>query len=211
MRFDHFIAMLFIVGSIGFLSYNKVIGGVDSNRVESKKGDWKDQMTSVFNIKTDVSNLERINRYSCAWRMFKDRPIFGFGAGTFQVEYLAYQKTEEMTRISVTHPGPHPPGRGGGAHSEYFQALSELGLIGFLIWIGFLFATLWSGLDIYHRQPVKWKKETALFLTFGLLTFFIHASFNNFLHNGKIAVLVWSFMAYLDHLKSNQIGELHFD
>ena len=59
-------------------------------------------MSSVGNITTDVSNLERLNRYSCAWRMFQDRPITGFGAGTFPIAFLPYQRQEEMTRISVT-------------------------------------------------------------------------------------------------------------
>ena len=175
--------------------------GIADNRVESKKGNWWQQIVSVANVTTDVSNLERINRYSCAWRMFRDRPIRGFGVGTYEVSYLPYQRADETTRISVFTPGPHPPGRGGGAHSEYLEALSEMGLPGGLLFLGLLLASLWTGIRVYWKAADLDHRLLALGLLFGLLTFFIHGVFNNFLNNSKVAVLVWSSMAILVSLE----------
>ncbi len=175
--------------------------GIAENQVESKKGNWWQQIVSVTNISTDVSNLERLNRYRCALRMFGDRPVTGFGAGTYAIAYLPYQRAEEMTRISVSGPGPHPPGRGGGAHSEYLQALAELGLPGALFFLFLVGASLWTAIRIYYRASRASHRQLALALLFGLLTFFIHGLFNNFFHHSKIAMLIWSSMAILIHLE----------
>ena len=171
------------------------------NKAESKKGDLFSQIISVGNISTDVSNLERINRYSCAWRMFLDRPVFGHGPGTYQFAYLPYQRPEERTRISVTHSGPHGPGRGGGAHSEYLQALSESGLPGAVLWIALLFSSIFSALLVFHSSsPHRW---LAMGILFSLITYFIHGFFNNFLHHDKLAILVWGGLATLTLLERN--------
>jgi len=200
-RFPRVIAGIFLSGLlVFFLSFNAILSGITNNQVESKKGNWWQQIVSITNVSTDVSNLERLNRYKCALRMTADRPWTGFGAGTFQVAYLPYQLPDEMTRISVTHPGPHPPGRGGGAHSEYLQAFSELGVLGGCLFLLLVCWSIWTAIRIYWRAPDPYERHLALALLFGLLTFFIHGWFNNFLHQEKIAVLVWSSIGLLGQL-----------
>jgi putative inorganic carbon (HCO3(-)) transporter len=51
---------------------------LEQNRVESS-GEFSEHLQSISNISTDQSNLERLNRWSCALRMWKDKPLFGFG------------------------------------------------------------------------------------------------------------------------------------
>jgi O-antigen ligase len=179
-----------------------------SNQAKSKTGTLWEQLVSTANITSDVSNLERINRYSCALRMTKDQPWAGFGPGTFQFAYLSYQKPEEMTRISVTTAEKHRAGKGGGAHSEYLQAFAEMGIIGGLLWIGIVIGMLFTVLSLYHHS----KEKILLALLFGLTTFFIHALFNNFLHHGKVAVLVWSSLAMVNEcwIRRNKMNESFF-
>lgn len=185
--------------------------------VESKKNSWIDQLRSITDFKSNVSNLERINRYRCAYRMWKDRPLTGFGPGTFQVAFLPYQRPEEMTRISVTTTraidgSPHPTGRGGGAHSEYFQALAELGIPGLLAWLGLIGISLYFGISLYYRSASK-GQPVILALLAALVTCFSHGLINNFLHSEKISVLFWaslSLMVFLDlesgHKSKNRIS-----
>lgn len=170
---------------------------LQANQAESKIGTLSEQLSSIGNITSDVSNLERINRYSCAWRMFSDYPLTGFGTGTFQAAYLPYQLPEQMTRISVTDAGPHPPGRGGGAHSEYFQALAERGIIGALIWLVLIAAVFRQALAATGHQRIL-----VLLILFSLCTFFVHGCFNNFLHTGKFAGLFWLLLAYISSVSS---------
>lgn len=149
-------------------------------------------------LANDVSSLERLNRYSCAWRMAEQRPLTGFGPGTFQFQYLSFQRPEEMTRISIKEPAldlrPDQMGRGGGAHSEYLQALAENGLPG-LLWRALLaMLALWTGIRSWRNASSNTQQYIVLAATFALLTFFIHAFFNNFWHDGRVAWLVWAFL-----------------
>lgn len=157
-------------------------------------------------IAADVSTLERLNRYDCARQMGQERPRTGFGPGTFQFQYLPYQRPEKMTRISVPKvsadrdPGVY--GRGGGAHSEYWQALSETGLPGFFIYVLWISAFLWMALACFLRTELTKDQGFILACLLSLLTFFVHGLFNNMLHDGRIAALVWGQAAVLGSRKS---------
>lgn len=157
----------------------------------------------------DVSMLERFNRYACSLRMSEARPLTGFGPGTFQFQYLSFQKPEEMTRISITDPArdirPDQYGRGGGAHSEYFQALAENGWPGLLIWLFLCGITIFTGIQVWLNPEAIQNKDNQWFvlaITLSLFSFFFHAIFNNFLHDGRVALLFWGQIAMLDREKS---------
>lgn len=75
------------------------------------------------------SNLERLNRWRCAYRMFLERPILGWAWGLHVFQYAPFQVSSELTIIS-THAGDL-----GNVHSEYLRPLCEEGLPGALIWI----------------------------------------------------------------------------
>lgn len=145
-------------------------------------------------LSTDISALERLNRWQCAVHMAADRPITGFGPGTFMFEYFEYQRPENMTRISVTKPiekrSPENYGRGGGAHSEYFQALAETGWPGMFLWFVFIFVALLS----VFRQPMQ---PQHLFFGLALVSFLLHALVNNFLHDARMALVFWGVVAHL--------------
>lgn len=144
----------------------------------------------------DVSTLERLNRYACAREMAAAQPLTGFGPGTYQFQYLPFQKPEYTTRISVTEPvverSVHTYGRGGGAHSEYFQTLAETGWPGLGLQLAFM-ASLWMGLARAYRRAQAW---VLLCCWAGLLTFGLHGLLNNFLHDARVAVLVWGMVGY---------------
>lgn len=159
--------------------------------------DLASQIRSMANFTTDASNLERLNRYSCALRMAAEKPIFGFGTGTFQFQYLQFQRAEEMTRISVVEPIRQRDssnfGRGGGAHSEFFQSLAEAGCLGLLFW------SLLLGWAVFSAGRGYFFEKNWLFgcIFFSLLTFGLHGVVNNFLHDGRLAALFWGQLAVL--------------
>lgn len=146
------------------------------------------QLLSTFNWKYDVANLERLNRYKCAWRMFKEKPLTGFGNNMYKFTYLKYQKKEEMTRISLNEALPDArAGTGGNSHSDYLAALTELGLVGLFLWLGIVMLSLFQAANNY----VKYKDQIMLVILTALLTFFMHTAVNNFIHDDKISALVW--------------------
>ena len=152
---------------------------------------FSEHVQSVSNISTDASNLERINRWMSAWRMFKARPHTGWGPGTYQFQYAPFQHSSEMTIISTND------GRLGNAHSEYIGPLSEQGWPGLLAVLIFLIALFRTGFRAIHNLPLGKDRWLAISALLGLITYFTHGVLNNFLDIDKAAVLVWGAAALL--------------
>jgi putative inorganic carbon (hco3(-)) transporter len=160
---------------------------------------------SAGNISTDVSNVERLNRWISAWRMFKEKPFTGFGPGTYQFTYIPYQEPRLMNRLTVTDPYNPPDGSGGTAHSEYLLALSELGIAGLLAWL--LFMGRWTYIAFGKISDPK--KRIYIHTAFAALsTYFFHAFFNNFLSTDQFAFLFWGTAAWLITNHHNRHEEL---
>jgi len=151
----------------------------------------------VQKLNRDVSVLERINRYHCAARMLSERPWTGFGPGTFADQYFPFQKAEEMTRISLSAPisgrNPATYGRGGGAHSEYWQTLAETGIPGFMVLV--LLVLLLLGFTWNYRNQLAEPRVLCCLCSLGI--FMLLGLANNFMHDGRIAALVWGQIALL--------------
>jgi len=149
-------------------------------------------LSTVTNLQTDASNLERINRWTCAYRMFVERPFTGFGPGTYQFQYGKFQSVDLMTRIS-THEGNK-----GHAHSEYFTYLSEIGIFGLLTFLTLVLYSIHIGLKCYYFFKQDQIKRILIFGALGgLLTFYVHGLFNGFIDYEKMAILVYGCLALL--------------
>ncbi len=161
---------------------------LESNKQDSSSN-FSEQIESMTNIASDASNLERINRWESALRMFNEKPIFGFGPGTYMFNYAPYQMSYEKTIISTN------AGDMGNAHSEYIGALAESGILGSLTYIIILLTTLYTALTLYKKLQNRDLKILVLSLTLGLITYFIHGFLNNFLDTDKISALFWGYIA----------------
>jgi len=163
---------------------------LEQNRVESS-GEISEHVQSISNISTDQSNLERINRWSCAYRMWKDKPLFGFGPGTYQFEYGRYQRSYEKTRISTDF------GTRGNAHSEYLGPLSESGVFGLLSILMVIGTTFYTGIRVYLTSKKRSIRIFSLAVLTGLSSYYLHGVLNNFLDTDKISALFWAYTAML--------------
>ena len=207
-RFRTFMFLLLSILVYVSFNYPKLIESFRQNKIDSnvKNAGFYEQTRSITNITSDASNAERLNRWSCAMRMFLDKPVTGFGIGTYQFQYFPYQRKEEMTRISVTTPYNIEQGHGGSCHSEYLLTLSESGFFSLLAFLGLLLASLFTALKLFSTSHDKKTKLSACFLMAGLVTYFTHGLFNNFLENDKLAFLFWislSILATLDSSSEN--------
>lgn len=163
---------------------------LEDNRTKSS-GDIAEHVQSISNISNDQSNLERINRWSCAIRMWKERPVFGFGPGTYQFQYGRFQRSFEKTEISTDF------GTRGTAHSEYLGPLSESGLLGMLSILLIVGTTIYTGVRVWLRMKPGPLKSLAIGLLIGLITYYIHGILNNFLDTDKASPLFWGYTAML--------------
>lgn len=163
---------------------------LEENR-QNSSSDLATHVQSASNISTDASNLERINRWKSAIRMFKERPVFGWGPGTYMFQYAPFQHSTEMTLISTN------AGDMGNAHSEYIGPLAESGLLGALTFIAIVIAVIYRAIIIYSNTSDKNIRLLVLGILLGLITYFVHGMLNNFLDTDKASVPVWAFIAMI--------------
>ena len=158
---------------------------------EDSSADLSQHLRSAANITTDQSNLERINRWKCALRMFTVKPVEGWGPGTYQFRYAPFQKASERTAISTDF------GDAGNAHSEYLGALSESGLPGALLFFLITITAVVTGIRVWYRGMRGNEGFFVLALLTGIITYAVHGLMNSFLDSDKIAALWWGFIAIL--------------
>ena len=197
LRFKGLLFAIISVLVLMFMFQTEIAETIKQNKADSnaKNANIEQQTKSVTNITSDQSNAERLNRWSCAWRMFLDKPFFGHGPGTYQFEYLSYQKKSEMTRISVTSAYNIKKGKGGTAHSEYLLLLAENGLFSVLIYIFSIFMVMYYALNVLTNAHEAQTKIKVMIVFFGFCTYNLHAFFNNFLDTDKAALLYYTSIA----------------
>lgn len=190
-----------VVVFLGGLVYfqNDLIQAFQENESTSSDN-LTEHVESISNITTDASNLERINRWKSAFRMFAERPLAGHGPGTYMFLYAPYQKPYEKTIISTN------AGDLGNAHSEYIGPLAESGVPGTLSVLLIVYLTITTGVRVYRRMEDRQLRLLALALLMGLVTYWTHGLLNNFLTMDKLALPVWSFTAALVVLDTHYRG-----
>lgn len=186
-----YVAVITVVLVTLFFTFQQQIFDSLSKNDQDASGNIVENIQSMTNITTDASNLERINRWNSAIRMFEERPLVGWGPGTYQFLYAPYQESKNKTIISTSQ------GDMGNAHSEYIGTLSEQGIPGALIVVSIVVTFMYCGLTTYKKSKNKESKILILASTLALFGYYIHGTLNNFLDTDKLAVPVWSCMAII--------------
>jgi O-antigen ligase len=176
-------AVIYLIGQ-----RTEIIRKMQKNRQTSSVS-ITEHVKSISNITTDESNLERINRWNSALRMFRERPVFGWGPGTYMFKYAPFQRASEKTLISTDL------GDLGNAHSEYIGPLAESGLLGSLSFLLIGLFSLITGFRVYQGLRDRYMKQVVLGLILGLITYLVHGTLNNFLDTDKASALFWGFIA----------------
>lgn len=190
INFKLLLASSFLVVGLLFTFQNEILMQMERNRQDSSQN-VREHIQSIANVQTDASNLERINRWRAAIRMFQERPIVGWGPGTYQKVYAPFQLSEHRTIITTNF------GDVGNAHSEYLGPLAESGLAGMLIMFVLAGAVLALGIKNFRNAPSKEHRWISLAITLGFITYFTHGFLNNYLDTDEASVLFWGFVAIL--------------
>ncbi|MFN4082984.1 MAG: O-antigen ligase family protein [Bacteroidia bacterium] len=187
------LVVLFFASYFLMTNFTDIYFRLYQNKAKSTEG-INQHAESIANVRNDVSNLERINRWVSAVNMVKAKPIFGFGPGAYSFTYAPYQEPEYKTQISTSF------GDQGHAHSEYLNLLSEtgwIGLITFLIALYFLFKT---GMKlVYTADDIK-VRFLASSILIGMVTYLTHGLLNSYSEQDKIAVFFWGSFAIITAL-----------
>lgn len=187
VRFRTLLLSLLLILSVVFIYQDDVYQKIRFNKTASGKSITSD-IKSISNVRNDESNVERLNRWEAGWRMFQERPFFGFGPSTYMFKYSPYQRAHEMTSISST------TGTMGGIHSEYFGPLVESGIIGLLSTLLLFCVFIKTAMETYYQTKNREIKMLSLAILLGLMSYFFHGLMNNFLDQDKAAVIFWAMM-----------------
>jgi O-antigen ligase len=190
VRFS-WIAAAFVILVILFFSFqHQIIDTLERNEQDSST-DFVEHIKSIYNISSDASNLERINRWQAAIRMFDERPFLGWGPGTYQFLYAPFQRSKEKTIISTN------AGDLGNAHSEYIGPMAEQGIFGLLTVLLIIIYSVITALKIHKKSGNYEVRLFSLLMLMGLITYFMHGFLNNFLDTDKASVPVWGFLGII--------------
>lgn len=184
------LSFMLISAGLLFMLRNDIAREMEKNTQDSSVN-FGEHIRSVTNITSDASNLERLNRWKTALAMYREKPLLGWGPGTYMFQYAPFQYSYDRTIISTNF------GDGGDAHSEYLGPLSESGLPGMLSILLIAATVLYTGFRLL--RVLKKRKDRLLVtgIVLGLVTYLSHGILNNFLHTDKAAVPFWGFAAIL--------------
>ncbi len=186
-----------LVLGMAFYEFSDTILYQMSRNQQDSSGNLVEHLQSITNITTDASNVERLNRWSAAGEMIKQKPVIGWGPGTYQFNYAPFQQSKYKTIITTNF------GDGGNTHSEYLGPFAESGFFGALSVIILVVMILYYGIRTYiNPQNIK-TRIVVLSLMIGLITYFVHGILNNFLDTDKLSLPYWAAFAAIVVLASN--------
>ena len=179
-----------IVIGFYYVYQQQIIDRLEKNKQDSS-ANYTEHIESMLNVSSDASNLERINRWKCAFRLFNEHPNLGWGPGTYQFSYGPYQLSREKTIISTNE------GNKGNAHSEYLSPLSESGWPGLLSVLLLFSVIIFTGNRVYQKAVRPEVRILSLITLLGFISYFAHGMMNNFLDTDKASVPFWGFAAII--------------
>jgi O-antigen ligase len=165
-RIGHLVVLLVSVvlafGVVGVALSSRGLTGTIShawNSFTATKG------TSVYNPDRLLS-VDSENRWVWwkeAVQAFGDRPVGGWGAGSFAVVHLLYRRNT----LSVTE-----------AHNVPLQLLAETGIVGAVLAVGAFGLLLAGGVARIRRRPLGGERLLAAALLAGAVTYVVHACYD---------------------------------
>lgn len=145
--------------------------------------DIGDHLESTFDG-TDLSGMERINRWVSAKNMVAERPLTGFGPSTFSQVYKSYGEGSFLTYASQNKEQST-------THNYFLMTFAEQGFVGGLLFLGLCVYMLVLAYRTYWQATHPEHKNLILAVTLSLSTILLHLLLNELVETDKIGVLFW--------------------
>jgi len=143
---------------------------------------------------SDSSNAYRIKIWTITMDVIKDHWVTGVGFG-----YIPFKQTFE-TYIR-TMPLYH-------AHSTYLEFTAELGIFGFLLFIGFIFVIYKYAIKALVKSKDKYIKVVTAGLLAGISGLLFHGLVEHVLYMPRIIITFWTMIGFiLTAMKLSKLGE----
>ncbi|MDO8736290.1 MAG: O-antigen ligase family protein, partial [Thermoleophilia bacterium] len=118
-------AVVLAVGFLGYTSTGSRGGPIKwaGDRIEGFTSTTRAESTETVEARLFSSQSERYQEYKASWETFKDHPLTGTGAATWNTAWLKWRPYDMISKDG---------------HSWFFENLSELGIIGAGLMVAFV-------------------------------------------------------------------------
>ena len=141
---------------------------VNQTLISDKGADALSRAATISLSTNDGSVNQRLRYYEDVLNHFKSNPIFGVGIGNWKLSSISYDKDDITGYIVPYH-----------AHSDFIQLGAELGIIGFLLYLGiFLSAAYFAFIVLFKSNLESNNKWFVFFLLSSLGVYLIDANLN---------------------------------
>lgn len=155
----------------------------------------------------DISTMERVYRWVAAGHMIAQRPLMGFGAGTFYSFYKNYTVSSFRTYVSDN-------AERSTTHCYFLMVWVEQGIFGLIFFLLFNFGALLLGERVYHQAKDAHTRRIALMATLSLIIIDGILIINDMIETDKIGTVFFLCAALLvrldlqnqDHLREKTLS-----
>ncbi|MFQ5594913.1 MAG: O-antigen ligase family protein, partial [Anaerolineae bacterium] len=119
----------------------------------------------------NFATLERVAHWQAAWGMWRDHFWTGVGIGNYEAAYADYRL-------------PKWPVALGHAHNIYFNMAAEIGFIGLLAYLAFLFSAVAHSWQVARRSSEPAGRGLAIGVLSVLVALAVHNFFDNMYVHG---------------------------
>ena len=136
-----------------------------------------------YNPVVFMLNQDRISIYRNTVNMVRQHPFVGVGVNTFSKNYGKY-KTASAEKYASTPDTIY-------SHNIYLQMAGEIGLLGLMAFVWFLFLIFKNAAHSYFNLKDEYLKVVALSLIVCLIAFLINGLTETSLYNARVAMVFW--------------------
>ena len=177
--------MLFF-SSLGVLLPLLLAITINQTVLKNKGADAVSRAATIGAITTDDSITARIRYYTDVLNQFQSSPIFGVGLGNWKLKSIDFDKYDINGYVVPYH-----------AHSDFIQLGAELGVFGFLSYLGIFFVTLFFAYKIITNTNRSLQERLFVFLLMLALGIYsVDASLNFPIARPQVLV-VWTLILAL--------------
>ncbi|MDA7807916.1 O-antigen ligase family protein [Flavobacteriaceae bacterium] len=154
---------------------------INQTVIASKGADALSRAATISLSTNDGSVNQRLRYYKDVLTHFTSNPIFGTGLGNWKLKSIDYDSKDINGYVVPYH-----------AHSDFIQLGAELGIIGFLLYIGvFLWAVYYVFVFIAHSKSSLEEKTFVFLLLVALGVYSVDANLNFPIARPQVLV-VWA-------------------
>ena len=160
---------------------------INQTVIASKGADALSRAATISFSTNDGSVNQRLRYYKDVITHLKSNPIFGTGLGNWKLKSIDYDSNDIVGYIVPYH-----------AHSDFIQLGAELGIIGFLLYLGvFIWAVYYVFVFIVHSKSSLEEKTFVFLLLVALGVYTVDANLNFPIARPQVLVVWAAIMALI--------------